>query len=819
MEEAFKRKFVCSWPECRRSFGKAEHLQRHQRGHTGDARHECPICQKRFIRRDVMTRHAALHGEAVGLVKKTRKVSCKACAASKLRCDGAPGTTCRRCLHTSQPCLYISRDRTPQNPLTLDQFGESRMESTLETGSSRPFLPENSAVSTEPGARQTSVACVDPPQPTLRTNCAPLEGSAVGRFQSQAPDGVDFSLDRLYDFSTDPFESYMGWSYSGEEINIFTDSNEFSPVIPPACWPSLSTPMHSPAHSAQRAVHDASYITLIRDAQPADSPWPHVYKPSRDDEQLSIIEVDPCSTLQPIFQWECPDHVDISTREAILSVINRAHQPHWPTVDVSAFPSTRTLSTCINFYFQHFHETLPILCRSSFQSGEHSPVLLLAMAAIGAMYSPKRMTRLAVGLNELCRRAIVYLRESDRHLMFDTSIVQAWLLQSIFGLFCGSRLLYHHAEVSRGGLVTAARRMHLLRPAFSFVKELEQHGGTASTDELEKARMKDEERCRLGWGVYLYDMQISALLNISPHFSVGEVDISLPWNEDVWESRSPHTHDDSAQPSSGTLNFRQVLEDLLSVGKLPQTLSPFALSIIAHTLHRLCSDAASLDSLCVAQPVDNPSFYRLPFPANIKHNPQRLLDQLSVYFHSLSLPPTPSLLSVSALSHLGHLQFTWTGFLDKVKIAAGKSGTEESKLNARSWLSSKISDDVVGARSILVHAGRLNALLIRFPFDNPCETLWMFYAALALWAIIKFGSDLNISSSGSKRTVVTWSEFDNADEWIQHGGQVFFQGLGNLADLPISKLLSTFYERLEFMSWGVSVQFRHVLLDLAKETA
>ncbi|KAL2835334.1 fungal-specific transcription factor domain-containing protein [Aspergillus pseudoustus] len=618
MAEATNRKFICSWPECRRSFGKAEHLQRHQRAHTGDARHECPVCQKRFIRRDVMTRHAALHGEAVGLAKKTRKVSCKACAASKLRCDGAPGTTCRRCLRSGRPCLYISRDSTPPHPLKLDHFDATQTDTALETRSNQPLVPENSAISPATRARQTSVAYVDAPQPSVITGCAPLQGSAVGTIQSQAPDGFDFSLDRLYDFSIEPFESYMGWGHSAEDINIVRDFNEFSPVIPPACWPSLSTPMHSPAHSVPGTVPDVPNTTLIRDAQPADSPWPHVYKPSRDDEQLSITQVDPCSTLQPTSHWESPDHVDISTRDAILWVINNAHQSHWPTLDVSAFPSTRTLSICINFYFRHFHDTLPILCRSSFRSGEHSPVLLLAMAAIGAMYSPKRMAALAVALNELSRRAIVYLRESDRHLMFDTSIVQAWLLQSIFGLFCGSRLLYHHAEVSRGGLVTAARRMHLLRPGFSFVKELEQREAIASPDELEKARMKDEERCRLGWGIYLYDMQMSALLNISPHFSVGEIDISLPWNEDVWESRSPRTHDDSAQPPSDTLNFRHVLEHLLSVGKLPQPLSPFGLSIMAHTLHRLCSDAASLDSLCVSQPVENPSFYRLSFPANIK---------------------------------------------------------------------------------------------------------------------------------------------------------------------------------------------------------
>lgn len=74
-------------------------------------------------------------------------------------------------------------------------------------------------------------------------------------------------------------------------------------------------------------------------------------------------------------------------------------------------------------------------------------------------------------------------------------------------------------------------------------------------------------------------------------------------------------------------------------------------------------------------------------------------------------------MSVSALSHLGHIQFTWPGFLDNLKIAAGKSGTEKSKKDARSWLSARISEEPASARSILVHAGQLSALLMRFTFE------------------------------------------------------------------------------------------------------
>lgn len=192
-----------------------------------------------------------------------------------------------------------------------------------------------------------------------------------------------------------------------------------------------------------------------------------------------------------------------SAREAMLSLVGMSHQSHWPTVDVTSFPSTQTLTVCVNLYFRHFHETLPILRRSTFRMSEANPVLLLAMAAIGAMYSRNELDGLAVALNELARRAISYMRESDRRAMFDTSVVQAWLLQSIFGLFCGSRMLYQHAEISRGGLVTAARRMHLLRPSLTFVKELERRKDTATPEEFRRAYANDEERRRLGWGIYV----------------------------------------------------------------------------------------------------------------------------------------------------------------------------------------------------------------------------------------------------------------------------------------------------------------------------
>lgn len=90
---------------------------------------------------------------------------------------------------------------------------------------------------------------------------------------------------------------------------------------------------------------------------------------------------------------------------------------------------------------------------------------------------------------------------------------------------------------------------------------------------------------------------------------------------------------------------------------------------------------------------------------------------LSASCQSLCTRPNALTVGILALSHLAHMQFTWDGFLNRVKVAAGKSGTEESKAEARSLIRSQIAEDPVGARFILVQASCLGTILARHPFE------------------------------------------------------------------------------------------------------
>lgn len=93
----------------------------------------------------------------------------------------------------------------------------------------------------------------------------------------------------------------------------------------------------------------------------------------------------------------------------MLALIRKAHQPLWSKPIIKAFPSAETLDTCIDLYLRHFHPTFPIIQPTVLRDPTTAPVLLLAVATIGATYAKDDMRALAVGLNELVRRMITYI--------------------------------------------------------------------------------------------------------------------------------------------------------------------------------------------------------------------------------------------------------------------------------------------------------------------------------------------------------------------------------------------------------------------------
>ncbi|EDW01924.1 zinc finger protein 391 [Drosophila grimshawi] len=84
--------FVCSEPKCGKGFTRSDELNRHLRTHTGEKPFECMQCSKKFSRSDHLTKHLATHdrqlkssssnsptkrnslGNSVGRVKSSKKI-------------------------------------------------------------------------------------------------------------------------------------------------------------------------------------------------------------------------------------------------------------------------------------------------------------------------------------------------------------------------------------------------------------------------------------------------------------------------------------------------------------------------------------------------------------------------------------------------------------------------------------------------------------------------------------------------------------------------------------------------------------------------
>lgn len=282
-------------------------------------------------------------------------------------------------------------------------------------------------------------------------------------------------------------------------------------------------------------------------------------------------------------------------------------RPH--SVSSAALPSTYDLQRYVAAYIQYFHPHLPFLHIPSLSfassvyssnlraSNGHSSFsqsgtaggggcLVLAMAAIGALYEFEPTA--AKDLFELAKKMIqLYLEERRKADMaaalngsnsaIETSVqntplwlVQAMLLNLIYGHNCGDKTSADIANTHCAALVSLARAAELARPlapgtyhANESVQHLNRFPG------VEDVRMTDdnmspgewntsasaqqevpdeqaewynwrlvEERKRTLYAVYVLSSLLVSAYNHAPALTNSEIRLDLPCDEDLWAADS-----------------------------------------------------------------------------------------------------------------------------------------------------------------------------------------------------------------------------------------------------------------------------------------
>ncbi|TVY83474.1 Respiration factor [Lachnellula suecica] len=295
--------------------------------------------------------------------------------------------------------------------------------------------------------------------------------------------------------------------------------------------------------------------------------------------------------------------------------------PHFPGRSNSVsdgsrgLPSTQDLQRYIGAYIRYFHPHLPFLhiATLSFDvpaysnDGSHTAGLLggrgcliLSMAAIGALYelehaqskelfeSAKKMIQLYL---EERRKADVRkadhrkagvdhgARLPENSVHTPVWLVQAMLLNVVYGHNCGDKIAGDIASTHCAALVSLSRAADLLTPHGVHATNQQPDSGHWGGDEISDDQREwyswktMEERKRTLYAVFILSSLLVSAYNHAPALTNSEIMLDLPCEEEFWaaDSASSFYAKGGAQMANhNQVTFHDALGELLRTGEKQQ---------------------------------------------------------------------------------------------------------------------------------------------------------------------------------------------------------------------------------------------------------
>ncbi|KAL3484194.1 fungal-specific transcription factor domain-containing protein [Aspergillus germanicus] len=843
---------------CNSQFSRREHLTRHLSSHVNQRRHQCGSCGKAFNRGDLLTRHKRMSCGTVTRGKRrepqTRiRGACDGCAAAKVRCS--PSLPCTR----SDPPEIGDAFLADQSMLDRSAPVHGQMETphVIENGTLGQCLfgLPTPLLSIDSGSDMPSANTTDSPMFDWSFHqCAPLQGLSMDFLDLLAFPGVGHQLG--LDHMPEPHSAATGQL---DADTLATESFANVDQSKSNTLPGLSDSWHTYGgsgmvqpnlweRSRQRgSTGDASKAVPGCEVVPAP--------------QKSVISL---LNLDDILAMEDQGHVARVRQDQMREVsalVAKTRCPEFLSCNSGVediLNNLKVINAFVQLYFEHYHPTLSLLHRATFNVSDTAPLLILAVAAIGSRFSriPQARTLSSV-LGGTLRKAINIMVEENIHQTIEIPFAQAVLLNQIQMAFDGSRHIALKAQFQRAMLVTVCRGLNS-RMRREDLLQRQDNGPDASCHDEAVSKWLGRELCRrLTYAIWLVDCQFSLLANVPPMMSLDDLDHNLPCPETLWElnvttlSRELNSSRMPLKDALNPLKLGEIVQskDLGLFSRLIMLTAIFYQWHMATSVNRymLQNDVDQLgqhrsldrpfgDDYGVAVTVNEPTpskplvpaVHRAQWTRAASETINTICSNITAYVES----------DASQLMKLYyHISILLIVPLQPMCEYIGWMATKPSTTAARESLCAWLRADIQNARRAVLHAMTLFCLIRRRKSAAHSENHHLFVAFLTMWTFFSLDpvaraadrvgdpepSATNDEAWFSSCCCIDWDGGVGAGEkerWIQAPGhpRIRIAGVGNLEKPSGMRriLVETHRILLSDPVWGISRLFAGVLEGLIR---
>ncbi|KAL3420884.1 transcription factor [Phlyctema vagabunda] len=327
--------------QCGKKFQRKAHLLRHQQQHSGDRPYSCKFCSKTFKRSDVLRDHFSRcdrRGTSAipsSLERGRKRHACDECSRLKVKCDNE--TPCRKCREFGRTCV---KNRPPNDAPAASSPDAEVGTPDVTTSPDTTGSARNSIGFLLNCPKDTDFMVRFPKSTTMSPNTKVANFTNLisgGNGYNAAANGLSVSLSHNYEY----FANVGG----GNNIDTLLSNLEFESF-------------------ERRQAANWSGIQM-----------PGILWPGADAMYMdrSVLEQRSLEIRQNLYRAAAQEFGPPSLSKELVDAIELL------TADnIAAF---------IKLYFRHWHKHGPIVHEPSFNPCIAAIPLVLALMALGAMYS------------------------------------------------------------------------------------------------------------------------------------------------------------------------------------------------------------------------------------------------------------------------------------------------------------------------------------------------------------------------------------------------------------------------------------------------